>query len=158
MTSPTTPSSPPALITVEHLTRRLGARRGLTDEERAQVEDYIDSVTAVLLDEGLPTWTADTAPPRVRVIAIDAVERRLDNPEQLRQRSLSGDLEVMDTSGGWLTDAELKAVRRLAGKATGDVDAGALTSSRTTLPRERLAVMRTPWDAEEGTAYSSYVL
>ena len=145
MTSP----SLPRLVEVSHITKRTGEDYNETETET--VEDYIESVTAEVLDEGLATWTASTAPARARVIVVDAVQRRLANPELVKQRTLSGDLEVpVDAGEGWLTDREVKVIRRLAGKPTGDSSGAVVTSSRTHLDPERRRMLRAgSWDDDQ---------
>lgn len=163
MTAPE-PLDLPRLVDVKHVAKRTGNLTDAgdvtyTDDEVTTVEDYIESVTAVVLDEGDPSWTASTAPARVRVIVVDAVERRLNNPEQLRQRIMAGDLEMYGGEDGWLTAGELATINRLAGKGTGAGTGVVVTSSQTRLAPERVAMMRTGWDDDdEGLHLVTYVL
>lgn len=134
------PAPLPRLVEASAIARRMGET--FDDADTARVEDYLESATAVVLDEGLDTWTPTTAPARVRVIVIDAVERRVNNPTQTQQRIVGNDLEMTSAElvGGWLTKDEAKAVRRLAGKSE-DGAAGTMRSTRTPLAAERLAVL-----------------
>lgn len=142
MTAPETPAPEPLprLVEASAIARRMGET--FDDADTARVEDYLESATAVVLDEGLAAWTPATAPARVRVIVIDAVERRVNNPTQTQQRIVGNDLEMTSAElvGGWLTEAEAKTVRRLAGRAEAG-DAATMTSTRTPLAPERLAVL-----------------
>ena len=156
----TTPESPtlPRLVEAEHVAKRTGDSYDAGTPERTTVEDYIESVTAVVLDEGDASWTATTAPARVRVIVVDAVERRLNNPEQLRQRIMAGDLEQYGDSTEWLTATELATVARLAGKGTGAGTGAVVRTTQTRLAPERAAMLRTIFDDDEPTHYATFVL
>ncbi len=158
----TTPTPLPRLVQATDVARRMGET--FTGTDTGRVEDYIESVTAVVLDEGLDAWSdVPTCPARVRVIVIDAVERRLNNPEQLTQRGIAGDMEstAADLVGGWLTRAELATVHRLAGKGgVGEGGAARVTSTRTPLAPERVAMLGRPWPgdydgADDGDGYDA---
>lgn len=118
-------TSLPPLARVVDLEQRLG--RTFDDTELTQVEAWLDDASAMVRLEAGRDWVTDdeppvvNAPPVARLVALKAVERVLRNPDGLSSES-AGDYSyqrnaVEDGGGIYLTDREVKLIRRAAGRS-----------------------------------------
>jgi len=107
---------PEPLATVEELEARLG--RTLDPDEVPMAEAAISDASAMVRAYGLPWPDPETAPDVVRSIVLAASERKMRNPEGLRQEMEGGYQYTRSAStpvGVALTPAEIALLQGVAG-------------------------------------------
>lgn len=103
---------------------RLETLTGTVDLARA--EELLAQASNLVRDFGDDSWTSATVPGRASDIALQAAYRVYTNPDGAAQKSI-GDLSVSYSRAGlqggavYLTKDEKRALRRLAGRTSGEV-------------------------------------
>lgn len=108
------------LASTSELATRLSTTFDTGQENRAAA--LLEDASALVLDEGDPTWTSQSVPDRVKTVVLQVAQRVWVNPEGAAQTSI-GSYSVSyggrSASQGAvsLTKPERRAVRRAAGRS-----------------------------------------